>query len=223
MRQAVLLLLLSGVGLSLPACATLETPYQDYLSRKGLSAPTPEHFDHCHDYGCRKITPVSLSPQDWKAIEALFTPRPKNANQERKVIAQAIGVFEQKVGAITGTQDDHYGTFYQIGTGQHDCVDESTNTTIYLSLLEQKGLMRYHTLRAPNVRIPLINYLGRWPHQSAVIEETATGEAFAVDSWFHDNGFPAEIVPLKDWKAGWAPEKHKRHPEEPIEKTPEKG
>lgn len=218
MKHPCLALLITAI-FTLPACVSLETPYQDYLSRKGLSAPAPERFDHCHGYGCRKITPVSLSQQDWKDIEALLTPRPENAIQERKILAQAIGLFEQKTGALTGTKDDHYGTFYKIGTGQHDCVDESTNTTIYLSLLETKDLMTYHKVRTPNVRIPLINYLGRWPHQSAVIEETATGETFAVDSWFHDNGFPAEIVPLKDWKAGWAPQHHKRKPE----KTPEKG
>jgi hypothetical protein len=218
MKHPSLALIITAT-LTLPACASLETPYQDHLSRKGLSAPASERFDHCHGYGCRIVTPVALPAQDWKDIEALFTPRPKDPIQERKILAQAIGVFEQKVGKIAGTQDDHYGTFYKIGHDQHDCVDESTNTTIYLSLLEQKGLMTHHKVRAPDVRIPLINYLGRWPHQTAVITEIASGESFAVDSWFHDNGFPAEIAPLKDWKAGWAPQRHKRKPE----KTPEKG
>ena len=45
-----------------------------------------------------------------------------------------------------------------------------------------------------------------WPHTSAVIVETANGQAYAVDSWFHDNGQPAEVVPLEQWVAGWGPD-----------------
>ncbi len=35
--------------------------------------------------------------------------------------------------------------------------------------------------------------------------EVGSGQSYAVDSWFHDNGVPAEIVPLPDWLSGWMP------------------
>jgi hypothetical protein len=89
---------------------------------------------------------------------------------------------------------------------QHDCVDESLNTTIYLTLLEQKGLLRHHNVEDPTVRLPII-HSGRWPHQTAVISEIETSKFYAVDSWFHDNGAKAEIVPLRKWKDGWKPKK----------------
>lgn len=123
---------------------------------------------------------------------------------ERERIKTAIGLFEQKVGAKTGTSVDIHGTFFKTGKYQLDCVDESTNTTVYLSLLQQKGLIRFHRVEGPSVRLPLI-HAGRWPHQTAVITELNTSEFFAVDSWFHDNGAPAEIISLKEWKEGWKP------------------
>jgi hypothetical protein len=45
-------------------------------------------------------------------------------------------------------------------------------------------------------------------HYSAVIEELADGEAarFVVDSWFVDNGQPAVILPLDEWKKGAGPD-----------------
>jgi hypothetical protein len=46
-------------------------------------------------------------------------------------------------------------------------------------------------------------------HWSAVIEEKKTsGEAerFVVDSWFVDNGQPAVILPLAEWKQGAGPD-----------------
>ena len=46
---------------------------------------------------------------------------------------------------------------------------------------------------------------GAWPHQSAVVLEIASGKAYAVDSWFEDNGRAAHVVPLEQWRAGWKP------------------
>jgi hypothetical protein len=45
-------------------------------------------------------------------------------------------------------------------------------------------------------------------HWSAVIEEKRGGAVsqFVVDSWFVDNGQPAVILPLADWKKGAGPD-----------------
>jgi len=197
-----LLPLLSLIALS--ACASGDTTYQHYLTGKGLESQLPERFQHCHGYGCKYFTPVAFTQDDWSEIETLFRPAPQTPQSERTQLKTAIGLFEQKVGAQTGTHVDYHGTFLKTGKYQLDCVDESTNTTVYLSLLQQKGLMRFHRVEGPSVRLPLI-HAGRWPHQTAVITQLDTQEFFAVDSWFHDNGAPAEIVPLKTWKEGWKP------------------
>ncbi|MCB1652157.1 MAG: hypothetical protein KDI46_08900 [Alphaproteobacteria bacterium] len=191
----------------LSACAgTTDPNYQYYLQKKGLDTPIPQHFQHCHGYGCKHISVVNFTQNDWQEFEKLFSPPPPNAAAERKRIARAIALFEQKVGRITGTDEDIWGTFQKTGPYQLDCVDESTNTTIYLSLLEQEGLLRFHRIEAPTARVPIL-HAGRWPHQTALISETDTSRFFVVDSWFHNNGELPEIVPLKDWKAGWKPEK----------------
>jgi hypothetical protein len=192
-------------ALFLSSCAGAGN-YHAYLEGKRLPPATLESFPHCHGYGCVVVDNVTLSKTDWKAIEKTFTPKPKSAEEERARIARAIGVFETRVGAITGTGEDERGTFRKTGRNQHDCVDESTNTTIYLALLQQKGLLRFHDVGAPTSRVPVIHYMGRWPHQTAVISEKTGGASFAVDSWFHDNGEDAEIAPLDVWKSGWKPE-----------------
>ncbi len=48
-------------------------------------------------------------------------------------------------------------------------------------------------------------YFTGWPHTTAVIHESASGQRYAVDSCFYDNGFPATIVPFEVWKAGYIP------------------
>jgi len=203
MRMTLALIALS-FGLS--ACVTPSGGHEAYLTRRGVRQPSVEQFSHCRGYGCKNIEQVALNKKQWLKVAKAFRPKAKTAEKERAQIAKAIGIFETEVGRMVGTDVDHYGTFKKMGTHQLDCVDESTNTTIYLMLLKEKGLLRYHALNSPQMRVPII-HSGRWPHQTAVITEIENDERFAVDSWFHDNGAPAEIVALKTWKSGWKPEK----------------
>lgn len=195
--------------ITLSACQTAQTNYITYLGGKGLeTAHVPERFQHCRGYGCRFIDDVSLDQDEWNEITSVFTPPAETPADERTKISFAIGNFEQIVGVKTGTDEDVHGTFMKLGDNQMDCVDESTNTTVYLSMLENAGLLHFHKLEQPNARWPLV-HAGRWPHQTAVISETATGEHYVVDSWFFDNGAPAQVVDLKTWKDGWKPEEYR--------------
>lgn len=198
--------------LLLLGCTTTSGNYQGYLNNKGINLPQTNSFQHCRGYGCKHINNVNLSDAQWNDIKASFIPAPKSAVQEREALRNAIARFERHVGEITGTANDRRGTFKKLGNNQHDCVDESTNTTVYLSLLKQEGLMKFHDVQRPQSRLPLIN-AGRWPHQTAVIKEQSSETLFAVDSWFHDNGFRPEIVPLEIWKDGWKPKKPLTNPE----------
>lgn len=200
--------LFSCAFLALSACATgAETMnYQNWLLQRNLPLPTQESFPNCYGNGCHRIATLSLSFADRADLDALFTPPSRDAREERTRIEQAIGLLERKTGAITGTTDDVAGTFGSFGPTQTDCVDEATNSTVYLSLIEQRGHLLFHTIRGPAVRLPILSGTG-WPHTTAVITETATGQDYAVDSWFEDGGKPAHVVPLDAWKHGWKPGK----------------
>ena len=67
---------------------------------------------------------------------------------------------------------------------QQDCVDEATNTTSYLLVLERHGLLRHHAVERPFAK----DSLTHWTHWAAVIRETDNGERFAIDSSAGANG-----------------------------------
>lgn len=189
----------------LGACASAQDSSPDsYLMGRKIGLPDKTHINHCHGYGCAVVTTVALTPKDIKQIQKVFQPRAKNAAQERKQVAKAIGLMERIVGARDGTGTDIRGTFVKTGNDQLDCVDESTNTTTYLKLFETMKLLRFHKVNGPTMRLPIIN-AGRWPHQTAVMTDIKTGIPWAVDSWFHDNGANADLIELKTWKSGWKP------------------
>jgi len=182
-------------------------PYEGYLHQKELELPSPDKFQHCQSYGCEQRSELSLTKREWARVTAPLRGV-KNAAQERKAIAKSIGIMEQIVGKKTGTDRDKAGTFASMGDGQLDCVDESINTTMTLAMLEQKKHLKFHTVSRPQSRTPATT-LGRgvlWPHQTAVIFDNKSGEAFAVDSWFRDNGEPADIIAMSEWMRGWSPE-----------------
>jgi len=125
--------------ITLCACAIQNfDPVEHYLSKRALSMPSENSFESCRGYGCQYIDELQLTKSEWRTIEKPFRRKTKTAEQERKKIKQSIALFEQIVGEHTGTSEDVWGTFQKGGHRQQDCVDESTNTTIYLLALEQR-------------------------------------------------------------------------------------
>ncbi|ADQ85381.1 hypothetical protein [Methylovorus sp. MP688] len=166
--------------------------------------PTLEGFDMCYGGGCAAMARITLSAEEWQRVVQVFTPTPENAAAERVAISHALGEMEQMVGAKTGTSVDKAGTFGVWGKpGQLDCNDEAANSTAYMKLMLKEGLIRFHDILDTKRRGFFLN---GWPHTTAAILDRASGERFAVDSWFYDNGQPAVIVPLEQWKSGWKPE-----------------
>lgn len=192
---------------TLAACATgpdglrsLEEVVQSGVER----APTPVALPVCHGYGCYGRTLVTLSAAEWREVQALFAPPPADGAAERTRIAQAIGLLESMVGPKTGTSGDKPRTPQALDDlGQLDCVDESINTSTYLHLMERNDLLTYNAVRDLRRRT---RFLGLSQHYTAVVEDKTTGRQYAIDSWFHANGKPAEVVPLARWLAGWYPE-----------------
>lgn len=186
----------------LGACSALACRADVFTRADIITDPDPAHFTVCHDGGCASLAQVSLSEAQWQRIRALFVPPAANAAEEREQIRTAIALFETIVGPMTGTSGDKGGTFPGLGKpGQMDCIDESTNTTIYLRMLQKFGLLRWHNVADRVTRWSLFS----WPHTTAVIEERASGRAWAVDSWFLDNGQPPFVLPLETWRSGWKP------------------
>jgi len=170
-----------------------------------VTQPAPHDFSVCHGGGCAIVSQARLDETQWSSILAVFPAASRDAREERDRIAAAIARFESLVGAMTDTADDRPEN--QLGASwwsQMDCIDESTNSTTYLRLLAGAGLLRWHRVEA---RVTRGYFLFGWPHTTAVVSETGGGAKWAVDSWFHGNGRPPEIVPLDLWKTGWRPDK----------------
>jgi len=182
---------------------SINTLADTFVSEDVITNPTPDNFSICHDHTCTKVSKVRLSAENWQHIRRFFHPPAVSAKQERVQLKLAIAKLEYYVGALTGTSGDKGKNLDGVGEeGQLDCIDESTNTSIYLMMLQKDGLMTKHIVMDRETRgfLPF-----SWPHTTAVIREKNQQTLFAVDSWFRDNGYPPYIIPFQEWEDGWRP------------------
>ena len=186
------------LGLSLTTHAALSD-----VARIFRQTPKLGQFEVCHSGGCAESNQLSINDAEWRSVTQIFSVKATNAAEERVQISKAIGEIERIVGAKNGTSTDLAGTFGSGNTpGQLDCNDEAINTTTYMRLLIANGLMLFHEIEDTRTRN---FFFTGWPHTTAVIHDIKTGERYAVDSWFYDNGHAAAIVPFATWKANYQP------------------
>lgn len=165
----------------------------------------PQAFTLCHGYSCTHKSAAGFSAAEWSGILAIFRSNPaKTAEAERAKIGQAIALMERYSGARTGTDDDDAeATGSKRNNMQLDCIDETINTTHYIGFLQKAGALKFHEVAEPTHRGYIID--GKWPHNTAVMRDTLSGELYVVDSFYRRNGAEPYIMPRAKWLAGWKP------------------
>lgn len=169
-----------------------------------LLALSPARADQttiCYNYGCAVRASVTFDSAEMAQIRQLFRDVTDPAS-ERGAISRAVGLFETFAGRQTPTYRDKGGNVDDDGVdGRMDCIDHSHNTTAYLQILAQNGLLRFHRVLPRVKRAPWLFDV----HWSAQIEELDNHHDYVVDSWFFDNGHPAAVLDLQDWLRGAGP------------------
>lgn len=150
----------------------------------------------CHGFGCAYKTPVVFGRRDVARMRRMLRGA-RTPAAERKAIQRYIAWAERRVAPAAGSAGDVAGL--DLGNarirGQMDCIDEATNTTSYLLVAEELGLLRFHTVQSPVARGYFLD--GRYPHATAVIR--ADGTDYAVDSWPQENGKLPQVMTLAAW------------------------
>lgn len=187
---------------SLAGCESMnwKSP-DDYFAHMRVSPPKEKKLSVCHGYGCKYRTKVTFSSSDIDDISSVLKPKTKedSAAAERKRIANAVALIERKVGKVVGSDKDKGQLQLKMAgkPGQQDCVDEATNTTSYLIMMQQEGLLKHHKVKKPSGRGFFLD--GRWQHFSAVVEDKNNQTDWVIDSWPRDNGKLPVVLPLKTW------------------------
>ena len=151
----------------------------------------------CYGFSCKIRQIVSITPAEWRSVVNWLDGAATTPEGERQQIRQAIGWMEVVVSRYTPTHLDKGMNLenHPIDmTGQMDCIDESINTTTYLTLFEQQGYLRWHRVTDRAYRGALLD-----AHWAAQVEQVDSGVNYIVDSWFQDNGMLPYIAKSSEW------------------------
>jgi hypothetical protein len=197
-------------ALGLLALAAAGCTHEGFGSQAGhfatFSVPEPKGatVHVCHAYGCRMRTKFTFNDQDIADLGAImkkWRTKADTAEDERRGVAYVIGWIETRVGNVIGTKDDRPGMDFA-GSGdptQQDCVDEATNTTSYMMVLQNKGLLRHHTVGVPFAKENYLKGISGWTHWTAILAENTNKQRWAVDSWIYANGENPAIIEAEKW------------------------
>jgi len=205
MQRSLTTLAVFGLALLLAGCTyNRNGPVTDHFADFKTAPPRHNTVTVCSAYGCQKQTKVRFGKKQIAAIRKVMKKirRKDTPYEERRAVAYAISWMEIYTGKIVGTSADRPGMEYG-GSGdptQQDCVDEATNTTSYLMILERNGLLKHHKVGTPFSKGNVIfRGVAKWPHWTAILVENKTKQRYAVDSWKYGNGENPAIVRADKW------------------------
>ena len=188
LRNILLIILFIFAGSTLMACANISIEETSPVSLAALPV--------CYNANCKDREIIAISAQDWQKVSTLFATKHETALQERLAIRKAIAELETIAGKYTPTHNDLAANSNPQGVnGRMDCVDESTYTSNYLALLEQQGLLHWHTVESRAFRAHF--FIDQ--HYTARIATRDTSTLYAVDSWHRDNGEPPLVQEYTAW------------------------
>lgn len=172
-------------------------PPELHFKEYNAAPPRGNTITVCHAHGCQKQETFTFTASDISDLAVLmdYVRTGDTPGAERKAIGYAIAWMERRVGPATGTAKDRASLGFFNASGQLDCVDEATNATSYLLVLQNNGLLRHHRVIRPFSKASFF----RWPHFAAMIKERRSGRVFAVDSGVGPNGTNPSIQLASKW------------------------
>lgn len=194
MRGIVQLAAMALLAPSLVGCTSVSSNYTG-----AITVAKPARMYVCHGFDCYYKTRYDVTSEDWHGYAGIMAAGAESPAAEREAIAKATMLYEDRAASAIGVRDKAKSSFGKSGQkGQMDCIDESTNTRSLLRFLAENGWLKHHDVLMNVSRGAFID--GRYPHSTAVLRERATGEKWAVDSWYEDAGGPPDIMLLSKWR-----------------------
>jgi len=161
--------------------------------------PSANSMTVCYGFVCRRRHVFEVSPGDRRALTQIMASGRGNAAAERAAVQKAVVWFDRRLGPVIGTSTRIARADFRSGDDKanYDCWDTTRNTTSLLLLMQQWGLLKYHSVGDPHYRGNVL--VLQTPHNTAVLVERATGAEWSVDMWTTAFAKPPEVMPIPEW------------------------
>jgi hypothetical protein len=161
----------------------------------------------CFNWSCASRQHLTFTAADMAKVAQQMSLCPRDGLYDR-LQRLRIGIWQMEVLAEKYqpllANDEGVNDRDSALRGRMDCVDSASNTTTYLHVLYDLGLLPGWSLQQPKVR----HRFSLLVHWTAVVVDSRAADSWSVDSWMRPNGHLPLVMPLREWtsdKVPWKP------------------
>src|ERR1700761_6677904 len=196
----VLLLIGSMLVMASPLRAgELSAAQMQLYTSVSIYPPSASAMTVCYGFVCRRREILNFTPGDRAALTQIMNSGHGSAVAERAAAQRAVIWFDRRMGPVIGTNKRVANADVRALDSAHnfDCWDTTRNTTSLLLVLQEWGLLKFHTVGDPHYRgNPLVMQL---PHNTAVLVDRATKVEWVVDMWPRGYAQAPDVMTLAQW------------------------
>jgi hypothetical protein len=185
-------------------------------TRESVSSPlTPEYSIRpdgsvdlriCFNWSCARTQAMTFTRRDMALVTEQLALCPGN-KLDNRLQRLRIGIWQMELLAMKyqpllsndlGSNDSEYGI-----EGRTDCIDNATNTTTFLHILQDFQELPGWSVSSPEVRH---RFSLTQVHWTAVVLDADSRNSWSVDSWYRPHGHLPMVMPLPSWsddRLGW--------------------
>jgi hypothetical protein len=177
----------------------LSPPVAALYSTVSIYPPSATSMTVCYGFVCRRREILDFTPADRKALTQLLVAGKASAAAERAAVQKAVVWFDRRMGPVIGTSKRVPKADFRYFDDKHnyDCWDTTRNTTSLLLVLQEWGLLKYHTVGDPKYRGNAL--VLQTPHNTAVLLDRATRVEWVVDMWPRGYLELPDVMPVEQW------------------------
>ena len=171
----------------------------DLYSSVSIYPPSATQMTVCYGFVCRRRYTLDFGAGDRAALTAIMASGRANAAAERAAVQKVVVWFDRRMGPILGTNKRVAKADFRFRDDAHnyDCWDTTRNTTSLLLVLQQWGLLKFHSVGDPKYRGNAL--VLQTPHNTAVLLDRATKVEWAVDLWPRGYLQPPDVMTVAKW------------------------
>jgi hypothetical protein len=189
-----------ALAVAQPAGAVeLSAPVAALYTTVSIYPPSATSMTVCYGFVCRRREILDFTPADRKALTQLLAAGKASAAAERAAVQKAVVWFDRRMGPVLGTNKRVAKADFRYFDDKHnfDCWDTTRNTTSLLLVLQEWGLLKYHTVGDPHYRGNAL--VLQTPHNTAVLVDRATRVQWVVDMWPKGYLELPDVMPVEKW------------------------
>src|SRR4051812_15948179 len=177
----------------------LSAPVAALYTTVSIYPPSATSMTVCYGFVCRRREILDFSPADRKALTQMLAAGKASAAAERAAVQKAVVWFDRRMGPVIGTNKRVAKADFRYFDDKHnyDCWDTTRNTTSLLLVLQEWGLLKYHTVGDPHYRGNAL--VLQTPHNTAVLVDRATRVEWVVDMWPRGYLELPDVMPVEKW------------------------